>query len=200
MMKSAADQLEETLAGGDELQRGYMPLNAALGLWRMSPHEFALAPCEAAGSGDALRPRHADRGHPVQRAHRDARLDALRVEAARAQPGAEHALQPREGPLGRILEASAPAGATLRRHLAGTLDDAPTSGEKRPAQPALAPRELAVLRLLAEGCTNKEMARALAIGPETVKSHLKHIYDKLSVERRMQAVLKAQSLGLLPTA
>ena len=64
----------------------------------------------------------------------------------------------------------------------------------------LAPRELAVLRLLAEGHTNKQVARELDIRPETVKSHLKHIYGKLGVDRRLQAVLKAQGLGLLPIA
>jgi len=52
-------------------------------------------------------------------------------------------------------------------------------------------------RLVAEGRSNKEVARALGVTPETVKTHLKHLFDKLSVERRAQAVARARSLGLL---
>ena len=43
---------------------------------------------------------------------------------------------------------------------------------------------------------HKEIARDLAIAPETVKSHVKHIFTKLNVERRAQAVSRAQILGL----
>jgi len=53
--------------------------------------------------------------------------------------------------------------------------------------------------LIAEGRSNKEIARILSIAPETVKSHVKHIFVKLNVERRAQAVSRAQSLGLVGT-
>jgi LuxR family maltose regulon positive regulatory protein len=43
------------------------------------------------------------------------------------------------------------------------------------------------------------MARELAIAPETVKSHVKHIFTTLGVEKRAHAVSRAQSLGLLST-
>jgi LuxR family maltose regulon positive regulatory protein len=52
---------------------------------------------------------------------------------------------------------------------------------------------------MAEGLTNKEIARDLAIAPETVKSHIKHLFIKLKVERRAQAVSRAQILGLAGT-
>ena len=61
---------------------------------------------------------------------------------------------------------------------------------------ALAPRERAVLELIGEGRSNKEIARLLGIAPETVKSHVKRIFEKLSVGRRAQAIARAQSLGL----
>jgi LuxR family maltose regulon positive regulatory protein len=64
---------------------------------------------------------------------------------------------------------------------------------------ALAPRERAVLELIGEGLSNKEIARLLGIAPETVKSHVKRIFDKLSVGKRAQAIARAQSLGLLRT-
>ena len=61
----------------------------------------------------------------------------------------------------------------------------------------LAPRERAVLELIGEGRSNKEIARLLGITPETVKSHVKRIFEKLSVGKRAQAISRAQSLGLL---
>ena len=62
---------------------------------------------------------------------------------------------------------------------------------------SLSPRESDILRLIAEGLSNKEIARNLAIAPETVKSHIKHIFIKLNVETRAQAVSRAQILGLV---
>jgi LuxR family maltose regulon positive regulatory protein len=64
---------------------------------------------------------------------------------------------------------------------------------------ALSPREADILTLIAEGLSNKEIARSLYIGPETVKSHLKSVFTKLGVEKRAQAVSRAQTLGLVTT-
>jgi LuxR family maltose regulon positive regulatory protein len=74
---------------------------------------------------------------------------------------------------------------------------APTSGAR--ILSALSPRETDILTLIAEGLSNKEIARNLYIGPETVKSHLKSVFTKLGVERRAQAVSRAQTLGLVST-
>jgi LuxR family transcriptional regulator, maltose regulon positive regulatory protein len=63
----------------------------------------------------------------------------------------------------------------------------------------LSAREAAILKLIAQGLSNKEIARNLAITPETVKSHVKHIFIKLGSEKRAQAVARAQSLGLITT-
>jgi LuxR family transcriptional regulator, maltose regulon positive regulatory protein len=63
----------------------------------------------------------------------------------------------------------------------------------------LSAREGAILKLIAQGLSNKEIARNLAIAPETVKSHVKHIFKKLGTEKRAQAVARAQSLGLVTT-
>jgi LuxR family maltose regulon positive regulatory protein len=64
---------------------------------------------------------------------------------------------------------------------------------------ALSAREGDILKLIAEGLSNKEIARNLAVTPETVKSHVKHIFTKLNVEKRAQAVSRAQMLGLAGT-
>jgi LuxR family maltose regulon positive regulatory protein len=61
----------------------------------------------------------------------------------------------------------------------------------------LSTRERNIINLIARGQSNKEVARDLGISPETVKSHMKHIFEKLEVEKRTQAVARAQSLGLV---
>lgn len=66
---------------------------------------------------------------------------------------------------------------------------------KRP-QEMLTPREKEVLNILATGCTNKEIAKALFISEKTVKSHLNSIFRKLNVTRRLKAILYAINRGL----
>lgn len=76
----------------------------------------------------------------------------------------------------------------------------PESGTPQPpggssAVHELTSRESEVLRLLEQGRSNKEIARALAIGPETVKSYLKNIFSKLGVSTRTQAVSASRRRG-----
>jgi DNA-binding CsgD family transcriptional regulator len=62
----------------------------------------------------------------------------------------------------------------------------------------LSPRECEILALLASGQSNKELARTLGISPNTVKTHVARIYEKLEVDRRVQAIEKARWLALIP--
>jgi DNA-binding CsgD family transcriptional regulator len=62
---------------------------------------------------------------------------------------------------------------------------------------ALTARERGVLTMIGNGLSNKRIARALKISPETVKSHVKSIFLKLAVSTRTEAVFRAGSLGLL---
>ncbi|MGW7537960.1 LuxR C-terminal-related transcriptional regulator [Amycolatopsis sp. NPDC054798] len=62
---------------------------------------------------------------------------------------------------------------------------------------ALTPREVDVLRLVSEGCTNDEISDRLGLLPNTVKSYLKHAMRKLAVSNRVQAVNRARAAGLL---
>ena len=65
------------------------------------------------------------------------------------------------------------------------------------AAEALSGRELAVLELIAQGCSNQQISERLFISLHTVKTHASHINSKLGVERRTQAVARAKALGLL---
>ena len=62
----------------------------------------------------------------------------------------------------------------------------------------LTDRERDVLVLLAQGCSNKDIARHLTIGEQTVKTHIGHILNKLGVSSRTQAALYAVRAGLVP--
>jgi DNA-binding CsgD family transcriptional regulator len=77
-----------------------------------------------------------------------------------------------------------------------------TGGGLAPPPPlegaTLAPRELEVLRLVARGLANKEIAAALGISPHTVKYHLASVLAKLGVSTRTEAVTLAIRTGLVP--
>jgi DNA-binding CsgD family transcriptional regulator len=70
---------------------------------------------------------------------------------------------------------------------------------RRSGGPAgLTPREVEVLRLLARGLSNKEIARRLVISPKTAGNHIEHIYAKIATSSRATASLFAMQHGLLP--
>jgi len=62
----------------------------------------------------------------------------------------------------------------------------------------ISPRELEVLHELAAGRSNKEIADRLNISPNTVKTHVSRLFEKLDAERRTDAINKARELGLVP--
>ncbi|MEV0351168.1 response regulator transcription factor [Nonomuraea sp. NPDC050680] len=96
---------------------------------------------------------------------------------------------PREE-LHRAVRTAAAGGAVLAPSIASALIRGPAA-----QQPS--PRELEVLRLVARGAANKEIARTLLISETTVKTHLKHVFAKLGVETRAAAVVVAMERGLL---
>lgn len=68
----------------------------------------------------------------------------------------------------------------------------------RVEEPVVSAREIAVLRLLARGLPNKQIARRLGISPRTVEGHLSHIFNKLGVGSRTEALLWALHHGIVP--
>jgi LuxR family maltose regulon positive regulatory protein len=76
----------------------------------------------------------------------------------------------------------------------------PPAAQALADQPLIEPlteRELEVLRLIAAGLSNREIAQELFVAVSTVKTHINHIYGKLDAKSRTQAVAKAQALDLL---
>ena len=66
--------------------------------------------------------------------------------------------------------------------------------------PELSERELEIVTLVAAGCSNQEIAARLVISITTVKTHVSNIFNKLGVTNRIQAITRAEDLGLLPRA
>lgn len=87
----------------------------------------------------------------------------------------------------RLLE------AFQRRH---TIKTQSSNVSEKLAEP-LSVREMDILKLLAQGCSDKEIAETLVIARDTVHKHLGNIYSKLDVHTRMEAILRARNLGLL---
>ncbi|ASR37160.1 DNA-binding response regulator [Prauserella marina] len=99
---------------------------------------------------------------------------------------------PREE-LFRAVRAAARGEAVLSPAVASRL----IGRVRAPAEEPLSRREIEVLGLVANGCTNKEAARGLFISEATVKTHLLHAYAKLGVKDRAAAVAVAYQRGLL---
>lgn len=108
----------------------------------------------------------------------------------------------RAGARGYLLKDAAVSELTsaIREVNAGRTRVAPAVAAKladRMTQVQLTMRELTVLRLLADGKTNKEMGAALSIAEGTVKVHLTHLFEKLGVSNRTEAMAAAARRGLV---
>jgi LuxR family maltose regulon positive regulatory protein len=150
------------------------------------------------------------------------RLQALALQAPSALDEAVAALErplalgEPEGYVRAFVAYGAPAEALLRaaqaRGLApayvsrllaacspsdGTLGGRGTKTERDPLLEPLTERERELLRLMAEGCSNREIGARLFLAPGTVKSYTYSLYGKLGVHNRLQAVARGRALGLL---
>jgi NarL family two-component system response regulator LiaR len=97
--------------------------------------------------------------------------------------------------LRRAIKAAAEGQVQLSPQAAQLLVHAVRTPVHEPE--SLTEREMQVLRLLAQGHSNKEICQALDIGEQTVKSHVGHILAKLGVSSRTQAALYAMRTGLV---
>jgi DNA-binding NarL/FixJ family response regulator len=108
------------------------------------------------------------------------------------------------GACGYILKDTPPAEllAAVRGAAAGESVLSPSVAAKlvtrvRTPDTTLSPREIEVLRLVADGHSNREIGRRLFLSETTVKSHLVHIYSKLGVKSRTSAVARARERGAI---
>jgi DNA-binding NarL/FixJ family response regulator len=104
--------------------------------------------------------------------------------------------------LTEAVESVAAGGAVLSPTATRWLIDwvrecSPQQPAERPELPHLTPRELDVLRLVAQGMSNAQIARTLVLGVSTVKSHLYHVMKKLDIGDRAKAVALAYQHGLV---
>ncbi|MFG2647506.1 response regulator [Streptomyces sp. NPDC048436] len=98
------------------------------------------------------------------------------------------------GELAEAVRAAARGETVLAPSVAARLVD---QLRTRPERPRLSERETAVLRLVADGCTNAEIGRRLYVAESTVKTHLLRAFGKLGVDDRTAAVTSAMRFGLL---
>lgn len=136
-------------------------------------------------------------------------LSTLRRALTMAEPeGYVRSFVEQGHPMARLLYRAAEQGiqADYASRLLAAFElsaTAPTTASMLPSAEGLieplSDREQQVLELIAQGYSNREIARSLSISLNTVKGHTRQIYGKLGVHSRTQAVAQARVLGLLPT-
>ncbi|MGE5139715.1 MAG: LuxR C-terminal-related transcriptional regulator [Rudaea sp.] len=201
------------VAGDSVLTRAFLETSAARVL--LANHEPHAALQLLGGSLDS-----AERAGMGQLAFQILALQAMALEALgepdRAVQALAHALS-RAGPEGYVrtfLDEGPGLVPVLRRvasreitppyatHLLALFEPPQRKSHASTATPPLveplSERELEVLRLLAEGCSNQQIASQLVLALGTVKAHLNNIYGKLEVRTRTEATARARELGLLP--
>lgn len=105
----------------------------------------------------------------------------------------------REGAAGFLSKSADPATVlrVIREVAAGGTYFPEDSDSSRQDDAGLSPRELEVLRHLVRGLTNDEIGVALGVSGQTIKGHLKHIFQKLEAASRAEATTRAHELGLV---
>lgn len=102
----------------------------------------------------------------------------------------------RELLVGAVREVAGGGGFIERQALRGVLSEMPIAGPAPEAARALTRREREVLGHVAEGLSNREIAERLVLSPETVKSHVAAVLNKLDLSDRTQAAVYAVRHGL----
>lgn len=105
---------------------------------------------------------------------------------------------PRDAPAVEIAAAIEAAAAGLVVLHPDSVEAAALRGAPAPRIEALSPRETDVLRLIAEGASNKEIAWRLKISEHTVKFHVNSIFSKMNAGSRTEAVMLGLRRGLIP--
>jgi len=180
--------LAELLAESGHRPRLCSSYGEALGL--LLREKFALAVVDPSLASSAAPADNLD-GYRVLASSRSAGVPTIVVSGVASTADVEHVYA--EYGIFAYFEKQAFDRAAFRNTVAETLAaDQPLTGELA----TLTPREIEVLKMLAQGLTNKEIATALVITTNTVKRHLKSIFTKLNVNTRAAAAAIASSSGL----
>ena len=188
-----------------------LPASTASGLLQARLHVLRREPAKAGQILDEIKPvtireqvewgvlrSLAAQAPDLARAHR-----YLRRALALAEPHGYLATILEQGPGITALLRSLPAGPGLRAYVdeLSVRAEAATASSNGPAGllpgGPLSDRELTVLRLLSSRLTTTEIAGALFVSPNTLKSHMKSIYRKLDVSSRADAVREGETRGLI---
>ena len=89
-----------------------------------------------------------------------------------------------------VASGGSPMTAGVARQVVKAFKEMPPPGNTARSAPDLTDRERQVLEMLTEGCLYKEIAEKLAVSWHTVHNHIRHIYEKLQVRSRAQAIAK----------
>jgi DNA-binding CsgD family transcriptional regulator len=116
--------------------------------------------------------------------------------ARRRQDTSKPAAAPRDSPESADASESPPAETPVMSPPVAAAPPLSHPGEGAPSAAELSLREREVLQHLADGLSNKEIARALSVSENTVKTHLANVYAKLGVGRRIEALKAARERGL----
>lgn len=121
----------------------------------------------------------------------EGRLTAARIPGARFVPleSGNHILLEDEPAWGRFL-------AEVRSFLSVGADPTAPPASAQPVFPELTPREHDVLALIAQGLDNAQIAARLVVSQKTVRNHISHIFQKLAVRNRAQAIVLARQAGM----
>jgi LuxR family maltose regulon positive regulatory protein len=212
------ERAADALAGLDSRERGGVEIHTVLAELRLAQHDpqaatAALAPV-IHGSVPAVHPVWTVAALLLEAIARDALEDP--AAAGRALERALDLAEPDRvlipfllHPAPELLECHArqrTAHAALIAHILILLDGTNPPGAASPAAPPgqprtlrepLSPAETRVLRYLPTHLTVTEIAGQLHLSANTVRTHLRHVYDKLGAHRRHEAVEQARALGLL---
>ena len=213
-VRTCVEQVSSTALAGWrvelDLGRAWSPRNRRLGA---CPH----APVPDRANAPPVRGARPTWGdcRSAARAPRRVRIPSRAVwrrdQPARAAAGAADAYQAMREPRAHRRELSRDeAAAQLRADVTARCRDAEAVdavlaaaghrvSRRREGPAGLTPREVEVLKLLAQGLSNKQIAQRLTISPKTAGSHVEHIYSKIETSSRAAASLFAVQHGLLPT-
>jgi len=177
---------------------------AVIGRWVAQgapwPADVKLHPPQPSSEKTATTPQNAEEENVRQIRERDPRARVIILTTYDTDDEIERALK--AGAKAYVLKdiSADDLVGCIRTVLAGKTYIAPAAAAKLAegvTRVQLTPREMATLRLMADGKANKEIATALDISERTVKTHLGHLFEKLGVTSRTEAVKVATRRGLV---